>query len=946
MSHKIDLSGVWDLTLSQYKPNSIPHVYDDTITLSGTTSLAKKGTPNPRREIGHLTDAYAFEGQAWYHKIITLKKEDVGHPIFLTLERTRLSELWINGKRVGNRDSLATPHIYDITEYITTSRVDITLCITNTGYPTAGGHLTSPDTQSNWNGITGEISLNILPFIYVDNVRVYPCDNYRAIRVKMCLHGASSATLHTHITADNNGVMCYQKDTDITITGDESNECTIKIPLFEADDDSDAYRWDEYNRCIFSLQYAINGETIGEVPFGLCDFRAIGRVKDENASTAEMCFTVNGRPCLLRGKHDGMIFPLTGFAPTDVPAWRRVFTIAQNYGINHYRFHTCCPPEAAFTAADQLGIYLEPELPFWGTIAAPDEDGYNAVEQNYLINLGLQILDTFGNHPSFVLFSLGNELWGSPERLGEILRLYKAHDPRHLYTQGCNNFQHFPLILSEDDYFVGVRLSHDRLIRGSFGNCDPPLGYIQSERPSTLHTYDTIIFPTATAQASENDTDEIEIQYGTGVKKVKVTAQTEGLIPDKPVISHEIGQYAVYPNFHEIDKYTGPLEARNLTVFRERLAEKHMLERADDFFYCSGMLAAACYKEELEAVMRSQYIAGFQVLDLQDFSGQGTALVGMLDAFLDNKGFVTPEKWRESCSDCVIMAAFPKYVYTTGESFSARILLRNYRPDTPSTCPVTWQLCRENNTVVASGEYQSPTTCGRVIDVGIIDIPLPTLDFPETMTLRLHIPAWSVKNSYTLTVYPTISLPPLSLTGNIIITQDIDTALDALYQGGRVFFLANDIKNAIDGFYCTDFWCYPMFRDICVSMGKPVAVGTMGLCIDENHPALSQFPTKSYTTPPWYDIITRARAAILDDYPDLTPIVSVIDNFERNHKLGILFEACVGNGKLLICTSRLHEIDDRDEVRWLMRSLMTYIESDKFAPRTTLTADNIRDILQ
>ena len=65
------------------------------------------------------------------------------------------------------------------------------------------------------------------------------------------------------------------------------------------------------------------------------------------------------------------------------------------------------------------------------------------------------MLETFGNHPSFVMFSLGNELWGSPERLGEILRHYKEKDSRHLYTQGCNNFQHFPLMVPEDDYFVG-----------------------------------------------------------------------------------------------------------------------------------------------------------------------------------------------------------------------------------------------------------------------------------------------------------------------------------------------------------------------------------------------------------------------------------------------------------------------------------------------------------
>ncbi|MFR6497101.1 MAG: hypothetical protein ACLUOF_12495, partial [Ruminococcus sp.] len=341
-----------------------------------------------------------------------------------------------------------------------------------------------------------------------------------------------------------------------------------------------------------------------------------------------------------------LIGPRTGYAPTDVHEWLRVLSIAKSYGINHYRFHTCCPPDAAFTAADVLGIYMEPELPFWGTIAAPGEEGYNEAEQNYLIELGDKMLDTFGNHPSFVMFSLGNELWGSPERLGKILRHYKERDSRHLYTQGCNNFQHFPLMVPEDDYYVGVRLSKERLLRGSFGMCDAPLGHVQTERPSTMHQYDDVIFPKQTEGEGTSDTEEIEIQYGTGVKKVQVSKTAGGLIPTKPVVTHEIGQYEVYPDFREIDKYTGPLKARNFEIFRFRLGAKGMLRQADKFFRCSGALAAACYKEEIEAAMRSQYIAGFQLLDLQDFSGQGTALVGMLDAFMDSKGLISPEEWR------------------------------------------------------------------------------------------------------------------------------------------------------------------------------------------------------------------------------------------------------------------------------------------------------------
>lgn len=448
--------------------------------------------------------------------------------------------------------------------------------------------------------------------------------------------------------------------------------------------------WSEYQPALYFLLYQIDEQDNGFVSFGMRKFCADGTR-----------FTINGKPTMLRGKHDGMIFPRTGYAPTDVNEWIRILQTAKDYGINHYRFHTCCPPDAAFTAADLLGIYMEPELLFWGTIAAPGEEGYQEAEQQYLIALGDQMLDAFGNHPSFVMFSLGNELWGSPERLGEILRHYKARDSRRLYTQGCNNFQHFPLVLPEDDYFVGVRLSKERLIRGSYGMCDAPLGHVQTDRPSTMHQYDTIIFPEQKEDADGEAAEEIEIQYGTGVKKVKVSKSAGGLIPTKPVITHEIGQYEVYPNFREIEKYTGPLKARNFEIFRERLAAKGMLSQAEDFFQCSGALAAACYKEEIEAAMRSQYVAGFQLLDLQDFSGQGTALVGMLDAFMESKGLITPEEWRMFCSDCVLLAQFPSYTLISGEMFTAKVSMRTVLPQDGT---VEW---------VPSGMHQPAVFCGR-----------------------------------------------------------------------------------------------------------------------------------------------------------------------------------------------------------------------------------------
>ncbi len=629
--------------------------------------------------------------------------------------------------------------------------------------------------------------------------------------------------------------------------------------------------------------------------------------------------------------------------------------ISKSYGINHYRFHTCCPPDAAFAAADYLGIYMEPQLPFWGTLTAPGDENHNEEEQQYLIAEGYRMMEAFGNHASYCMMSLGNELWGSKEQMAQIIRDYKKIDSRHLYTQGSNNFQHTPVLLPEDDFYVGVRFSKNRLIRGSYGMCDAPLGHIQWEEPSTTHNYDDVIYPDNTESSAADETEEIEIQYGTGVKKVKAAKGEGVLVPHIPVVSHEIGQFAVYPNFREIEKYTGVLKARNFEIFQERLEEKGMLDQADDFFYTSGKLSVQCYKEELEAAARTKLLAGYQILDIQDFTGQGTALVGILDAFMDIKGHVTPEEWAGYCSDGILLAQFDSYVLTNGESFHPAMAIRYYNPEKLIGHSLHWDLSA-GQTSFASGDIAIPDNTFGLVQLGNADIALPKNKDVVVYTLTLSVAGTRMKNSYELYSYPPSqnslgleAVSNISQNGvHLFLTQDFKEAASLLKQGKRVLYLPNEVAESIEGFYCTDFWCYPMFRDICEWMKKPVAVGTMGLLIQKEHPALAGFPSHKYSTPQWYQIVSHADCAILEDATDKAyrPIVQMVDNFERNHKLGILFEGKVGDGRLMICTSRLSEIADRVEVKQFTKSLLDYLTSDAFAPEDKFDIDKLKKVFK
>jgi hypothetical protein len=933
MYSKIDLSGIWNFQLDANK-QGIKQPFNDEILLPGTTSNSKKGKKNERIELGCLTDEYKFEGYAWFSREIEISDDIYDKTSFLYLERTRVTTLWINNMEVGKQNSLCTPHIYEVTGYLSKGKNIITILVDNTDYPTKGGHLTSQDTQTNWNGITGRIELQIFNKAYLEDVQVYSNIIDKSVTIKAKAIGTSSGVLHVSAACINSKTQHVAEEKSYNF---DSDEIVIEYPLGE-----EALLWREYEPNLYKLrlEMIIDGviTDIEEITVGIREFKA-----------CEDKFEINGVKIFLRGKHDGLIFPLTGFAPTTVDEWMKVLQISKSYGINHYRFHTCCPPEAAFTAADMLGIYMEPELPFWGTVTDKNDKNHNQAEQDFLISEGFSMLKSFGNHPSFVMMSLGNELWGSKERLDLILKEFKNFDNRHLYTQGSNNFQFTPVVLDNDDFFCGVRFSKDRLIRGSYAMCDAPLGHVQTDMPNTMKDYDENINPNAASLQHKNEgsiEDTVEIQFGTGVKKVKTTVSNDKLIPQIPVVSHEIGQYATFPNFHEIEKYKGSLKAKNFEMFKKRLEEKNLEQLAEKYFQCSGKLSVACYKEELEAAFRSKKLAGFQILDIQDFSGQGTALVGMLDAFMDSKGLVSPEEWRSFCSDMVLLARFEKYNYIEEESFNAHVELCCYRDIKLEGLKLAWSL-KDSTNIYESGEVCVLEGINKnYIDICDISFNMPKVEGMRKLTLSLKIEQLNLHKSYDLWIYPKeVSVEYSDLN---IFNELSKEAVSLLKDGHDVVLFPNfkELKSSIEGFYASDFWCYPMFRSISESMKREVPVGTMGLLINNNHPIFKHFPCEEYSTYQWWSIVSNSRSIVMDSSPkELRPIVQTIDNFERNHKLGMLFECNVLKGKLLVCACDFDKIINEPEGRQLLFSILSYVRSSEFNPDINMSISEVRNII-
>ncbi|TAG56908.1 MAG: beta-galactosidase [Cytophagales bacterium] len=889
----IDLQGIWQFSLDTANIGEDQRWYlsnlNDSIKLPGTTDLNQKGFLNLDTTTMHLNRVYKYEGVAWYQKKIVIPENFKDKHIQLILERTKSTKIWVDSTFIGASKLLQSSQLFDVTNYLSPGEHIITIQVNNNLKLTPYGevHIYSDHTQTNWNGIIGNLYLEASSKTFISNLQAYPDIDKQKVDVELeieNLPNSEKLTIELQMELSINGKTIELKSQKF----DNTFNSKVKLAyLFE----NNCSLWNEYEQPIYRLAAIISNENFKdskEINFGMRKF-----------STEGTQFKVNGQTVFLRGKHDGSIFPLTGFAPTNVEDWLRVYKIAKSYGINHYRFHTYCPPEAAFTAADQVGMYLQVELPLWNTL--------DTILASSLKDEGIAMLKSYANHPSFVMFAHGNELWTDIQLIDKNIKTFKEYDPRPLYSMGSNNGLGSYGPSAKSDFHVTVHtpypndsiLSHVRLVHCFSDSKDG--GIINTQTPSSVRNFN---YP---------------------ISQIKV-----------PLVSHEIGQYQVYPNYREIKKYTGVLRARNLEVFRGRLAKASMLHLDSAFSKASGTWAAICYKAEMEAAFRTKGMAGFQLLDLQDYSGQGTALVGVLDAFMDSKNVVTPEIWKQSCNDIVLLLEFPKFCYTNKEKVEAKIVVANYSNKSISN-DLQWEVRKQDGSILMQNAQPNiEIKNGGLFDARNIVIDLSAISKAEKLSVNISIKGTEYKNSYPIWVYPTSA--KIELANNIIIAKKLNSqVLSQLNNGASVLLFPQDedVKNnSYKGLFNPDFWNYGMFKGISEWQKKPVSPGTMGILTNPTHPIFRDFPTDFHTNWQWFSIIKASNSLIIDQTsPNYFPIVQVIDNLERNHKLGLIFEFKVGQGKLLVCMSQLLNIMDKPEAAQLYQSIINYMNSSEFAPQ-------------
>lgn len=817
-----------------------------------------------------------YLGVAWYQRKISVEEGFYELRIECTRWRT---QAYLDGMQMGEVTALCAPHCFSLGrlaagEHTITVRIDNRML-----YPyRPDGHGVSDALGATWNGMAGSVELRQIPGAAIGHVRIKPDADRLCLETELVLENRLEEAVQAELTLTVRDGMSHRTRTWTQKLELEPGAAHNEISL---DCSEISGGWDEFQPDLQKLEISLRsgeGEDRRELPFG---FRRV--------EVREGRFFVNGHPTYLRGTHFGGDFPLTGYPSTDEADWEKILHICREWGLNFIRFHSYCPPEAAFAAADRLGVYLQVECAMWNTFR--EGNGMDEI----LWEETRRILEAFGHHPSFLMLSPSNEPGGD---WGPVLAEWYRR---------CKETEH---------EFSGQRL----YTRQS--------GWPYQEKPSEITDTDYVYFHRSGYGPHSGGT--IRNHVGWGAKDYR--ASLEGI--QYPVITHEMGQWCSYPDFSIIDKFTGYMKPGNYEVFRESARESHVLEQNQEFVKASGMLQAQMYKEDLEANFRTPHIYGFELLDLHDYLGQGGAFVGILDAFWDNKGYIMPEEFRRFCGETVLLLRIAKRVFTEGEKLECPAELCHFGRNDLKGARVCWRLTDSTGAVIRRGSFASRNYGrGKNQEIGSLELDLAGLRTPECYTVELYLENTEIRNQWNIWVYENAAeIPALN---RAVYTRSLKEAVQALEEGRRVVYCPYSTVMGWNSPYLSE---RPVFWN--AQMGPRWSRG-MGICCDASHPALKYFPTRDYQEYQWSDILRDARGINLKDYPaKFRPVVQPIDEWNRNYKLGLVLEARVGGGSLLLVSSDLERnLETSPAKRQLLRSLLLYADSEEFQPAQEISRE-------
>ena len=837
-----------------------------------------------------FTRKYTYEGAVEISRRITYIPPE-GKRVFLEAERARCLRLLVDGREVSpvEETSISTPYVFEVTGLLGGEN-RLTL-ISDNSYPglphddIVFSSAATDETQTNWNGVLGFLRLRVEEPVFLSAIRVYPRGN--------------SLTVQAEIDAGSayQGMLTVQSEAlKEPVTRKVSVEKgKTQLLLEELPPASEVRRWEEYEGNLYQLSAALTGCEEKTVRFGIRTF-------GDNGSGR---LALNGRTIFLRSEANCAEFPEAGHPPMTVEEWSKILAVYKSYGVNCMRFHSHCPPEAAFSAADEMGMLMQPELSHWNPRNAFVAEESFAYYQKEL----RQIIRTLANHPSFVMLTFGNELWTDEtghRRMSRLLKMARELDDTRLYADGSN--VHYGTIgCGQDSDFYTSQCWFQEDLRGTFAAMGKEKsrikGYINNQYPNACTSYDETM------------------------KHLRESYK-------KPVFSFEVGQFEVLPDFDELKEFHGVSDPANLRLIQDKVKKLGLEDVWKRYVEATGELSRIGYREEIEAAMRTEELSGISLLGLQDFPGQGTALVGMLNSHLEPKpfDFAKPERFRAFFRDALVLVNLPSYTYQAGDILRAEITAANFGRQEISGQPEYRLTGKEVLIQGALPRVSCPA--GKLTKAGILEIPLEGINRPVRLDLTVTI--GTMTNTYPVWVYPEMHpICPDSVHETKVLDEQ---ALRVLENGGCVYLSPDadreHLPASIQAQFTTDFWSVGTF---------PAQEGGMGQLIDETHPLFEEFPTEFHTNWQWWPMASR-RALILPR--PVKAIVTEMDSYAYLRPMAQLFECRCGNGKLMVSSMGLQDLQQYPEARALLAAIYRYMDSCRFMPDQEMTVEEIRKLVK
>ncbi|TVQ28940.1 MAG: hypothetical protein EA382_00890 [Spirochaetaceae bacterium] len=833
-----------------------------------------------------------YSGVAWYRREIDVPSDWKGLAVRVEFERPHWeTTVWIDGILLGSSRALSTPHRYLLPADLSPGRHTLTVRIDNRYLVKIGAqaHSITDNTNGNWNGIVGDLKMHAEPAVHLAGVVVTPDPSRSRARLSVSVCNGSGAMWTGQVCAravSLNASRLHEMEPVAATVSIAPGTETVDLEL----DTTDHYlTWSEWEPALYGLRLTLVSPRGGPC-HELCASFGIRSLTVDGTT-----FKINDRPVFLRGTLECNIFPREGHTATDEAAWEYMYTRAREYGFNHFRFHSWCPPDAAFRVADRLGFYLQVESCCWAAHETKIGDGL-PVDQ-FLFEESERIVAEYGNHPSFCFLNYGNEGDGANNQafLTTFVEHWKAKDLRRLYTSS-SGWPQSPA----SDYHSALRARAQRYCEDGVSRY-----HINENPPSTDFDFaaDVALF-------------------------------------DRPLVSHEPGMWCVYPNFDEMSKYTGAYRARNFELYRAELDEHAMLDQWRDFLMASGKLQTICYKAEIEAMLRTEGLAGFQLLSLMDFPGQGTAIMAPIDVFYEEKGYTDAAEWRRFLGETVVLARIPSLILSPADRLEARLQTFHQGRRPLAERRMVWTVTDSLGTVLRSGTLGPRDVVLGLAGFSELEVDLTGFAAPERYTLTVTLAGTTATNAWEFFLFPT-QAPAIDERG---VHQT--TVLDAqsrrvLASGGTVLLSTRGALRPGRG-VTTGFT--PVYWNTLCFHKQPIH--TMGMLCDPRHPLFGQFPTQFHTNYQWWDLLTRGEAHVLDGAPPgLRPLVQMIDSYHSNRRLGLVTEMRALGGRLVLSGLDLDsDLQSRPGARQFRASLFSYLAGPSFAPQVEVSISFLESI--